>query len=50
MAELETLFLSAVDTPMANAFRNVCGDLPFVEIHEGSILELEVDAVVSLAA
>ncbi|WLD12760.1 macro domain-containing protein [Planctellipticum variicoloris] len=43
------IILSAVDKPLAEAWRQHCGDLADVTIHHGSILELQVDAVVSPA-
>jgi O-acetyl-ADP-ribose deacetylase (regulator of RNase III) len=41
--------LSAVEDPLARAWRRWCGEFDFVEVHEGSITDLEVDAVVSPA-
>jgi len=41
--------LSAIDDPLVRAWRRWCGEFEFVEIHEGSITDLEVDAVVSPA-
>lgn len=43
------LILSAVDEALATAWHRFCGDLDFVKIHHGSILELSCDAVVSPA-
>ncbi len=43
------IVLSAVDAPLADAWQQHCGDLPDVTIHRGSILDLQVDAVVSPA-
>jgi O-acetyl-ADP-ribose deacetylase (regulator of RNase III) len=43
------LILSAVDELLANAWEQFCGDLDFVKIYHGSILDLECDAVVSPA-
>lgn len=41
--------LASVETDLAEAWQKVCGDLPDVTVHHGSILELSVDAVVSPA-
>lgn len=43
------LVLTAVDQALTQAWQQFCGDLPFVEIHQGSILEASCDAVVSPA-
>lgn len=43
------LILTAIEKPLADAWRKFCGDLDFVEIHQGSILDAECDAVVSPA-
>ena len=43
------LVLAAVDEPLALAWSQFCGDLGFVSIHQGSIFEVECDAVVSPA-
>lgn len=43
------IILSAVEKELFDAWKNFCGDLPNVEIHDGSILDLSVDAVVSPA-
>jgi O-acetyl-ADP-ribose deacetylase (regulator of RNase III) len=43
------LVLCAVEPPLAEAWRQFCGDLPFVSVHEGSIFDVECDAVVSPA-
>jgi O-acetyl-ADP-ribose deacetylase (regulator of RNase III) len=43
------IVLSAVDAPLADAWQRFCGNLECVTIHRGSILDLEVDAVVSPA-
>lgn len=43
------LLLTAVDDSLVGAWRRFCGDLDFVSIHEGSILETPTDAVVSPA-
>ena len=49
MDQLKKIYLAAMDEPLLNAFTQICGDIDLVEIHAGSILELEVDAVVSPA-
>lgn len=41
------IILTAVENSLAKAWREFCGDLDFVEIHQGSILDVECDAVVS---
>jgi len=43
------LILSAVDEALATAWHRFCGDLDFVQIHRGSILDATCDAVVSPA-
>jgi O-acetyl-ADP-ribose deacetylase (regulator of RNase III) len=43
------LILSAVDDALASAWQRFCGDLDFVEIHHGSIVDVSCDAVVSPA-
>lgn len=43
------LILTAVEKSLADAWREFCGDLDFVTVHEGSILDVECDAVVSPA-
>jgi O-acetyl-ADP-ribose deacetylase (regulator of RNase III) len=43
------LILTAVDESLAIAWHRFCGDLDFVEVHLGSILEVRCDAVVSPA-
>lgn len=43
------LLLSAVEAGLADAWERFCGDLPFVSVHRGSILDLDCDAVVSPA-
>jgi O-acetyl-ADP-ribose deacetylase (regulator of RNase III) len=43
------IILTAVDQPLAAAWQRSCGDLRFVEIHQGSILDVTCDAVVSPA-
>ena len=43
------VILSAVDDALAIAWRRFCGDLDFVEVYAGSILDVSCDAVVSPA-
>lgn len=43
------IILAAVEPPLAKAWRDACGDLDFVTVHQGSILDLKCDAVVSPA-
>lgn len=43
------IILTAVEKSLAKAWQEFCGDLNFVEIHQGSILEVKCDAVVSPA-
>jgi O-acetyl-ADP-ribose deacetylase (regulator of RNase III) len=43
------IILTAVERPLANAWDRFCGDLDFVTVHRGSILDAECDAVVSPA-
>jgi O-acetyl-ADP-ribose deacetylase (regulator of RNase III) len=43
------IILSAVESPLADAWERFCGHLDGVKVHRGSILDLEVDAVVSPA-
>lgn len=43
------IILTAVEKSLANAWQEFCGDLDFVEIHHGSILDVACDAVVSPA-
>lgn len=43
------LILCAVKSSLADAWTQYCGDLDFVTIHHGSILDVECDAVVSPA-
>jgi O-acetyl-ADP-ribose deacetylase (regulator of RNase III) len=43
------LVLAAIEAPLADAFERFCGDLEFVSVHRGSIVDLNVDAVVSPA-
>ncbi len=44
-----TLVLVAVDEPMARAWRELAADRPGLVVHEGSITDVDVDAVVSPA-
>ncbi len=43
------LILCAVDEALADAWQRFCGDLEFVSVHHGSILEVKCNAVVSPA-
>jgi O-acetyl-ADP-ribose deacetylase (regulator of RNase III) len=43
------LILAAIEAPLADAWERFCGDLEFVTIHRGSILDVRCDAVVSPA-
>lgn len=43
------LVLAATDAALADAWLEECGALPNVSVHRGSILDLDVDAVVSPA-
>lgn len=43
------LILSATEASLADAWGKFCGDLDFVEIQRGSILDVDCDAVVSPA-
>jgi O-acetyl-ADP-ribose deacetylase (regulator of RNase III) len=43
------LILSAAEASLADAWQKFCGDLDFVEIQHGSILDVDCDAVVSPA-
>ncbi|GAB4200337.1 MAG: macro domain-containing protein [Roseiflexaceae bacterium] len=43
------LILSAIQPDLARAWAEICGDLPGVMVHHGSILDLECDALVSPA-
>ncbi len=44
-----TIVLTAIDEPLAAAWRRWCGDLRCVEVHRGSIFDVACDAVVSPA-
>lgn len=41
--------LAATDSELASAWRDACGGLADVSVHQGSILDLDVDAIVSPA-
>lgn len=43
------IILAALEPALADAWQAFCGDLGCVEVHRGSILDLNVDAVVSPA-
>src|SRR5262245_26939492 len=43
------IVLSAIDDRLSDAWKRRCGDLDFVEFHQGSILDVQCDAVVSPA-
>lgn len=43
------LVLTAVEKPLADAWQKFCGDLNFVTVYQGSILDVECDAIVSPA-
>lgn len=43
------IVLCAVEPSLAVAWRRFCGDLPSVTVHEGSILDVPCDAVISPA-
>jgi O-acetyl-ADP-ribose deacetylase (regulator of RNase III) len=43
------IVLTAVEKPLADAWQQFCGDLPFVSVHHGSIFDVPCDAVVSPA-
>src|SRR5882724_7435431 len=43
------IILSAVEPGLAKAWKEFCGDVEFVSVQTGSILDLECDAVVSPA-
>lgn len=46
---LMKIILCAVESGMTKAWQEFCGDLDFVTVHTGSILDLDCDAVVSPA-
>jgi O-acetyl-ADP-ribose deacetylase (regulator of RNase III) len=41
------IYLTSVESQLAKDWRQFCGDLDFVSVHEGSIFDLQCDAVVS---
>lgn len=43
------IVLTAVEGSLSDAWQKFCGGLNFVKIHQGSILDVECDAVVSPA-
>lgn len=43
------IILTAIEKSLTDAWEKFCGDLDFVTIHQGSILDVECDAVVSPA-
>ncbi len=43
------IILTSVEEGLADAWERWCGDLPFVLVHRGSVLDLSCDAVVSPA-
>ena len=43
------IILTALDSALVNAWRTFCGDLACVTVHQGSILDVPCDAVVSPA-
>ena len=43
------IILTAVESDLAEAWRTFCGDLENVEVHHGSIFDLQCDAVISPA-
>lgn len=43
------IYLTSVEPQLAKGWRQFCGDLDFVTVHEGSIFDLQCDAVVSPA-
>src|SRR5262249_51855249 len=43
------LVLAAVEPPLADAWERLCGDVEFVTVHRGSILDVSRNAVVSPA-
>ena len=43
------IYLASVKPQLAKDWRQFCGDLDFVSVHEGSIFDLQCDAVVSPA-
>ena len=49
MTDSLKVILCSVDRPLTQAWQRFCGDLAFVQIHDGSILEVDSDAVLSPA-
>src|SRR5262245_57149923 len=43
------IILTSMDERLSRAWKKWCGDLDFVTVHDGSILDLTCDAVVSPA-
>lgn len=43
------IFLTGLDESLIESWKRFCGDFPEVEVYHGSILDLDVDAVVSPA-
>jgi hypothetical protein len=43
------IILTALNKPLADAWEHFCGQFDFVTVHQGSIVDLSVDAVVSPA-
>jgi O-acetyl-ADP-ribose deacetylase (regulator of RNase III) len=43
------IVLTSLDRDLASTWKSVCGDLPGISVHEGSIFDVKCDAVVSPA-
>ena len=43
------IILAALKSSLAKAWTSLCGDLDFVKVHQGSILDVQCDAIVSPA-
>lgn len=43
------IYLAAIGTELADAWERYCGDLAFVDVHRGSVFDVNADAVVSPA-
>lgn len=43
------IILTSMEEPLTNAWQKYCGDLDFVEVYQGSIIETKPEAVVSPA-
>lgn len=43
------IVLAAIDEPLAQAWERHCGDVEFVRVHRGTILNVACDAIVSPA-